>query len=80
MLEFHVFAKHRLLMSSRIACASETVAGQMPFGVGTNAAPWFSSRRYLQRAFTPTPRKILFHRNRGSTTWVYLLVLYGGLD
>jgi hypothetical protein len=57
----------------------------MPFGVGTNAAPWFSSRRCLQRspvpavpmrAFTPTTLKILFHRNRASTTWAYLLVLH----
>ena len=80
-LEFHGFAQHRLLISSRIECRSETVGGQMPFGVGTNAAPWFSSRRYLQRAFTPTTLKILFHRNRGSTTWAYLLVLHGiGFD
>ena len=35
MLEFHGFAQHRLLISSRIACPSETFAGQMPFGVGT---------------------------------------------
>jgi len=39
MLEFHVFAKHRLLMSSRIACASKTVAGQMPFGFGNSGVP-----------------------------------------
>jgi hypothetical protein len=35
MLEFHMFAQHRLLISPRIACPSETVAGQMPFGVST---------------------------------------------
>jgi hypothetical protein len=39
MLEFHVFAQHRLLISSRIACPSETVSGQMPFGVGTRGVP-----------------------------------------
>jgi len=39
MLEFHVFAYHRLLISSRIACPKVTVAGQMPFGVGTRGVP-----------------------------------------
>jgi len=78
MLEFHVFAQHRLLISSRIACPQRD-------------RRWADAiRRRHQRspvaavpmlALTPTTLRILFHRDRASTTWAYLLVLHGiGLD
>ena len=58
MLEFHVFAKHRLLMSSRLACASETVAGQMPFAFGNSGSPVAA---VPMLALTLSTLKILFH-------------------
>ena len=57
----------------RIACPSETVAGQMPFGVGHQRGPVAA---VPMLALTPTTLKILFHRDRASTTWAYLLVLH----
>jgi len=62
----------------------------MPFSVDTNVTPLVLFSPYSQRsrvpavptlALTPTTLKIQLHRERASTTWVYLSVSHGiGFD
>jgi hypothetical protein len=76
---FHVFAQHRLLISSRIACPSETFAGQMPFGVGTSGVP--SQRCPCWPCLPPRSRSCSIGtepQRRGPICWFCMALVWTG--